>query len=63
MLPSNLTMTGSEFQTIGAATEKARVLAFVFILLVECSCLGFLAGVSIEFRYAGSDNERPLYKS
>ena len=30
ILPSNLTLAGSEFHTVGAATEKARVLAFVF---------------------------------
>ena len=30
MLPSNLTMTGSEFHTAGAATEKVRVPTFVF---------------------------------
>ena len=36
--------------------EKAQVPAFVFtrgLLLVERRCLDFLAGVSIEFRYAG----------
>ena len=64
ILPSDLTLPGSEFYTVGAATEKARVPAFVFIrgmcrglLLVERSCLGFLAGFSIEFRYAGCIDE------
>ena len=31
MLPSDLTLAGSELHTVGAATEKARVPAFVFI--------------------------------
>ena len=30
ILPSDLTLAGSEFHTVGAATEKARVPAFVF---------------------------------
>ena len=30
LLPSDLTLAGSEFHTTGAATEKARVPAFVF---------------------------------
>ena len=30
ILPSDLTLPGSEFHTVGAATEKARVQAFVF---------------------------------
>ena len=30
ILPSDLTLAGSEFHTVGAATEKARVSAFVF---------------------------------
>ena len=29
LLPSDLTLTGSEFHRVGAATEKARVPAFV----------------------------------
>ena len=64
LLPSDLTLAGSEFHTVGAATEKARVPAFVFtrgmlrgLLLVERSCLQFLAGVSIELRYAGCVDE------
>ena len=28
IFPSNLTLAGSEFHTVGAATEKARVPAF-----------------------------------
>ena len=30
ILPSDLTLAGREFHTVGAATEKARVPAFVF---------------------------------
>ena len=30
MLPSDLTLAGSEFHTVGAATEKLWVPAFVF---------------------------------
>ena len=30
LIPSNLTLAGSEFHTVGAATEKARVPCFVF---------------------------------
>ena len=30
ILPSDLTLAGSEFHTVGAATEKARVPALVF---------------------------------
>ena len=30
ILPSDLTLAGSEFHPVGAATEKARVPAFVF---------------------------------
>ena len=64
MLPSDSTLAGSEFHTVGAATEKARVPAFVFtrgvqrrLLMVERSCLEFLAGVSIAFIYAGCVDE------
>ena len=63
-LPSDLTLAGSEVHTVGAATEKARVPAFVFtrgmsrgLLRLERSCLEFLAGVNIEFRYAGCVDE------
>ena len=61
-LPSDLTLAGSEVHTV--ATEKARVPAFVFtrgmsrgLLRLERSCLEFLAGVNIEFRYAGCVDE------
>ena len=30
MLSSDLTLAGSEFHTVGAATEKAQVLVFVY---------------------------------
>ena len=50
-------LSGSEFHRVGAATEKARVPAFVITLGTESksepddrSCLGCLAGVSIEWR-------------
>ena len=56
----DFTLSGSEFQRVGAATEKARVPAFVLTLSTESksepddrSCLGCLAGVSIECKYAG----------
>ena len=45
---------------VGAATEKTRVPAFVLTLGTESkpepddrSCLGWLAGVSIECKYTG----------
>ena len=53
MFPSNLTMAGSELHKVGAATEKARVPAFVFTckegyyILTDRSCIGFLVRVSI----------------
>ena len=60
ILPSDLALAGMGFHTVGAATEKVRVTALVFtrgmkswLLLVERSCLECLAGVSIEFIYAG----------
>ena len=50
---------------VGAATEKVRVPAFVLTLGTESkpepddrSCLGCLAGVSIECKYAGCLVER-----
>ena len=62
-------LAGSKFHTVCVATEKAWVPAFVFIrgmkrrlLLVGRSCLGFLAGASIEFRHAGCV-DRQKYKS
>ena len=59
ILPSDLTLAGSQFHTVGMATEKPRVPAFVFTrgMLVERSCLEFLVGVSIEFIYAGCVEE------
>ena len=47
MLPSDLTLAGSEFHTVGATIEKARVPVFVFTRI----SLEFLAGVSIEFSW------------
>ena len=65
IFPSKLTLTGSEFHIMGAAIKKPRVPAFVFsrgmlreLLLIDRSCLEFLAGVSIELRYAGCVDER-----
>ena len=59
------TLSGSEFHRVGAATEKARVPAFVLTLGTESkpepddrSCLGCLARVSIECKYAGCLVER-----
>ena len=59
MLPGDLTLTGSEFHKVGAATEKARVPAFVLTLGTESksepddrSCMGCLAGVNIECKCA-----------
>ena len=58
-------MSGSEFHRVGAATEKARVPAFVLTLGTESksepddrNCQGCLAGVSIECKYAGCLDER-----
>ena len=51
MLPTDLNLTGSEFHGVGAATEKALVPTFVLTLGTK-SCLGCLAGVSSEFKYA-----------
>ena len=58
-------MSGSEFHRVGAATEKARVPAFVLTLGTKSkpepddrSCLGCLAGVSIECKYASCLVER-----
>ena len=49
---ADVTLSGSEFHRVGAATEKARVSAFVLTLGTESkpepddrSCLGCLAGV------------------
>ena len=60
IFPTDLTLTGSEFHRVGAATEKALVLTFVLTLgmkgrleLYDRSCLGCLAGVSSECKYAG----------
>ena len=54
----NLTLTGSEFHRVGAATGRALVLMFVLTLgtksrleLDDRSCLGCLAGVGSECRY------------
>ena len=59
MLPS-LTPARSEFHTVGAATEKAQVPACVRVCRIRNvktvttgSSVGFLAGMSIKFRYAG----------
>ena len=59
-----LTLTGSEFHRVGAATEKGLVPTFVLILgtktrlkLNDRSCMGCLAGVSIECIYAGCFDE------
>ena len=48
----SITLTGSEFHRVSAATEKALVPTFVLTLGTKCrlklddrSCLGFLAGV------------------
>ena len=56
----DLTLTGSEFHRVGAATEKALVPTFVLTLgtksrlkLDDRSCLGCLARVSSECKYAG----------
>ena len=65
MFLADFTLSGSEFHRVGAATEKARVPAFVLTLGTESkpepvdrSCLGCLAGVSIECKYAGCLVER-----
>ena len=64
MFPADLTLTGNEFHRVGAATEKALVPTFVLTLgiksrleLDDRSCLGCLAGVSSECKYAGCFDE------
>ena len=57
---TDLTLTWTEFHSVGAATEKALVLTFFLTLgtkgrlqLDDRSCLGCLAGVSSQCKYAG----------
>ena len=57
-------LTGSEFNRVGAATEKAIVPTFVLTLgtksrleLDDQSCLSCLAGASSECKYAGCLDE------
>ena len=65
MFPIYLTLTGSEFHRVGAATEKALVPTFVLTLrtksrldeLDDRSCLGYLAGVICENQYSGCFDE------
>ena len=64
IFPTHLTLTGSTFQRVGAATEKALVPTFILILatksrleLDDRSCLGSLAGTSSECKYAGCLDE------
>ena len=64
IFPTHLTLTGSAFQRVGAATEKALVPKFSLTLrtksrleLVDRSCLGSLAGASIGCKYAGCLDE------
>ena len=59
IFPTYFTITGSELYRVGSATEKAQVPTFVFILetngrfeLDDRSCLGCLAVVSSEYKYA-----------
>ena len=59
IFPIALTLTGSEFCSVGAAIDKALGLTFVLTLgnkrrlkLNDRSCLGCLAGVSCEWKYA-----------
>ena len=61
IFPTHLTLT---IQTVGAATEKALVPTFNLTLatksrleLDDRSCLGSLAGASIECKYAGCLDE------
>ena len=64
IFPTYLTLTGSEFHRVGAATEKALVSTFILTLgtksrleLHDRSCLGCLAGVTGECKYAGCLDE------
>ena len=59
----SLTLTGSEFHRVGAANEKAQAPTFILTLgtksrleLDDGRCLGCLAGVSSECKYAGCLN-------
>ena len=55
----NLTLTGRKFHTVGAATEKAQITACVFprYVMIDRSGLECVAGVTIDFRYAGCIDE------
>ena len=62
---ADFTLSGIEFHKVGAETEKAPVPALVLTMGTESksepddrSCLGCLAGVSIECKYAGCLVER-----
>ena len=59
LFPTDLTLTGSEFHRVGAATEIALVSTFVLTLgtkgrleLDDGRCLGCFAGVSSECKHA-----------
>ena len=59
MFPTDLTLTGSEFHRVGAATEKALVPTFVLTLgtksrlELDDRSLSCLAGASSKCKYAG----------
>ena len=60
IFPTWLTLTGTEFHRVGAATEKTLVPTFVLTLgtqsrleLHDRYCLSCLAGVSSKGKYAG----------
>ena len=55
IFPTDLTLTGSEFHRVGAATEKFGTKSR--IELDDRRCLGCLAGVSNEYKYAGCLDE------
>ena len=64
IFPTHLTLTGTTFQRVGAATETALVPTFILTLatksrleLDDRSCLGSLAGTSSECKYAGCLDE------
>ena len=67
VFPTDLTLTGSGFHRVSAATEKALVSTFVLTLVTKSRlalddrrCLGCLAGVSSECKYAGCLDESAL---
>ena len=59
IFPTDFSLTGSEFHRVGAATKKVLAATFVLTLVTKSrlqldarNCLGCLAGVSSDCKYA-----------